>query len=249
MKTILTLIILLFSHATVAQKVNLLVVGDSQVGATWGKTYFGNFLQECLGPNFIIFGKGASVPGHWLNGGLEKIEIIQRDPEHKHLNIGAGEIVPLFKKRLDPMIDHFQPNKILLSFGGNYTANTDEKIINEIEAVMKLFSEKGISSADCYFFTPTYEMEVATRRNVELRDLKNVLRITAAIETAINDRCQIIKGVDLMKSSPYFNESTKLIKREPLAQSTDCSGPASNDNVHVCGKAAQDMARKVCDLI
>jgi hypothetical protein len=253
MKKILIFPLLLLSSLSFAQstqRVDLLIIGDSQIGATWGRTYFGNFLQECLAGNFLILGKGGSVLSHWLgSGGLDKNEIVQRDPENKHLNLGAGDAVPLFKKRLSPMLDTYNPQKVMLSFGGNYTASSEAQITKDIENTMQLLTEKGISSEDCYFFTPSYEMEVADHRSVVLRDLKNILRITSVIESTLSGRCQLIKGTELMKSSPYFDEKRILLKREPIAGSSDCSGASANDNAHVCGKAAQDMANRVCKLM
>jgi hypothetical protein len=55
----------------------LLFLGDSQTGATWSKTYFGNYLQQCLNGDFKIYGQGGSVVRTWMNGGLENIDIVE----------------------------------------------------------------------------------------------------------------------------------------------------------------------------
>jgi hypothetical protein len=48
-------------------------------------------------------------------------------------------------------------------------------------------------------------MEVATNRNVPLRDLKNVKRITKVISENLQRRCQLIDSVELMKDSEFFD--------------------------------------------
>jgi hypothetical protein len=237
------------SIACESSPVNVLVVGDSQTGATWAKSYFGNFLQECLGEDFMIFGKGGSILSSWLGkGGLDNIQIIQRDSENKHLNLGQGEQVPLCKKRFAPMIDTFAPQKFMLFFGDNYIASSDEQIILETTKTLDLLEEKGIRSENCFFLTPTFEMEVATKRNVTRKNYENTLRISNAIKKASEGRCTIIDGLEIMKNSPYYL-SNKLLKRVHIPGNNDCAGAASNDNIHICGEAARDLAEKVCQKL
>lgn len=229
--------------------VDILVVGDSQTGATWSKSYFGNFLSSCLEGNFVVYGRGGTVPANWLGtGGMDQIETMQRTPTNRHLNLGANDSVPLCKRRIGPMLDEHQPKKILFQFGGNMISQTDEEIKKQIDRLMITVTEKGIRREDCYFLTPTYEMAVATNRNVPRRNLQAVLRINDLISQAINDRCQILNGVELMKDSAYF-DGKELLKRVMIEGLPGCGGAAVNDNVHVCGEAARDMAKKVCDYL
>lgn len=229
--------------------VDVLVVGDSQTGATWSKSYFGNFLSSCLEGNFVVYGRGGTIPANWLDtGGMDQIETIQRDPTNLHFNIGSKDRVPQCKKRIAPMLDAHQPKKLLFQFGGNMISQTDDEIKKQIDRLMITVIEKGIRSEDCYFLTPTYEMAVATNRNIPRRNLQAVLRINDIISQAINDRCQVINGVELMKDSVYF-DGKELLKRVMIEGRPGCGGAAVNDNVHVCGEAARDMALKVCDYL
>ena len=229
--------------------VDLLVVGDSQSGATWSKSYFGNFLAACLKGNFVVYGRGGTVPGNWLgSGGMDQIETIQRDPQDFHFNIGSKENVPLCKKRISPMLEAHQPKKVFFQFGGNMISLTDSEVGKQIEVLMGTATDKGIKAENCYFMTPTYEMAVASNRNVPTRNLQAVRKIHALIDNAIKGRCQVISGVELMKDSPLF-DGKELLKRIPIAGKPGCSGAAENDNVHVCGEAAQDMAQRMCDRL
>lgn len=229
--------------------VDLLVVGDSQTGASWSRSYFGNFLQQCLKGDFMIYGRGGTVPSNWLNnGGMDKIETIQRDPDHGHLSIGNLDQVPDCKKRIEPMIRIHNPKKVLFQFGGNYIASSDEVIALQTEELMKTVVRSGLSFEQCFYLTPTFEMEVSTQRNVPLRDLKNVKRITKVISEALKGRCQLIDGVEIMKSSEFF-DGKELLKRIKVDGLSGCFGPAVNDNVHVCGEAARDWAERVCTIL
>ena len=38
---------------------DVVVVGDSQTGAFWAKSYFGNFLANCIEGEFKIYGRGG----------------------------------------------------------------------------------------------------------------------------------------------------------------------------------------------
>jgi len=48
-----------------------------------------------------------------------------------------------------------------------------------------------------------------------------------------------------MQTSPYLL-GNKLLKRVQIPSLPGCSGAASNDNIHVCGEAARDLAYRVC---
>lgn len=226
--------------------VDILLIGDSQTGASWSKSYFGNFVQQCLGQSFAIYGRGGTVPASWIGkGGLDNVETIQRDPEHNQLNIGSGDLVPLCKKRLPSMIETHRPKKLVLFFGDNLIANSDEEIVSQIDKAMNTISANGVSPKDCFFITPTYEMEVATKRNVTRKNFENTYRINQAIKETIEGRCAFLDGLDLMQTSPYLLEN-KLLKRVQIPGLAGCSGAASNDNIHVCGEAARDLASRVC---
>lgn len=246
------LLSLLFSPQILANcsgPVDLLAVGDSQIGATWSRSYFGNFLPTCLKGNFIIYGRGATTLGNWLNsGGMDHIETIQRDNESTHINLGANQKVPICKKRIEPMLTGHQPRKVLFEFGGNYISNPSLDVKKNIEELMALISKNNISAENCYFLTPTFEMEVESRRSVPQRNLTNVQIVTEKIQTALAGRCQHISGIELMKSSPYF-DGKELLKRIPIQGLVGCTGAASNDNVHVCGEAAKDLAERVCQIL
>jgi len=229
--------------------IDLLVLGDSQTGATWSKSYFGNFLQECLSENFVILGKGGSIPGSWIGkGGLDQIEIIQRTQESDHQNIGSGEKVPACKKRLDPMLKNYLPKRVLFFFGDNYIASSNEMINQDMNQFAKTLEQNFISKENCFFLTPTYEMEIKTKRNVSRKNLANTLRINQLIKENLDQKCQVIDGIELMKESPYF-DGKELLKRVQIQDRIGCSGAAMNDNIHLCGAAAEDMAKRTCQII
>ncbi len=252
MKTLISLIclsLMLPVWADCQGPVETIVVGDSQTGGSWSKSYFGNFLQTCLEKDFVVFGKGGSVLSSWLGkGNLDNVEIIQRDPLNPQLNIGIGDAVPLCKKRISPMLDAYAPKKILFFFGDNYIASPDDEIARETEALMKLITEKNISSTDCYFLTPTYEMQIQTKRNVPRKNLANTQRIATVIKKTLKDRCQHLDGLELMKDSAFY-DGNELLKRILIEGKPGCSGAASNDNIHICGEAAKDLAQKVCRIL
>ncbi len=254
MKTILGLLLFtisfpIFAQAECAGPVDLLIVGDSQLGATWSKSYTGNFLQHCLKGNFVVYARGGSIPGNWLGqGGMDQIETIQRDPQNEHLNIGSLEKIPLCKKRILPMLSSHLPKKVMFEFGGNYIAQSDEFIANDIRHLMATLDSQGISQENCFFLHQTYEMEVETKRNVPLKNIENTQRILAVISKAINGRCQIINGLEVMKDSPYFDGKEHL-KRIAIEGRSGCMGAAVNDNAHVCGEAARDFAERICHIL
>jgi hypothetical protein len=231
------------------EPVDLLIVGDSQSGATWSKSYFGNFLPTCLEGTFALYARGGTVPGNWLGkGAMDQIETMERTPDNFQHNIGSGTTVPECKKRIGPMLDAHSPQKILFQFGGNMIGFTDAEITKQIDLLMNEISVRGITSSQCYFVTPTFEMAVADHRNVPTRSLAAVVRVTNLIQTAINERCQLISGIEIMKNSPYF-DGKELLKRVLIPGLAGCGGAAANDNVHICGEAAKDWAQRVCETL
>jgi hypothetical protein len=232
---------------------DLLIIGDSQTGAAWGRSYYGNFLQECLknsslfGQSFVVYGRGGTQPIHWLNNpGLDKIDTIVRDPGNNQVNIGHDKL-PLCQKRLGEMLKTHQPKKVLAFFGDNVLDQTDKQVSAQFEALVKVIKDQGYASEDCFIMTPTYEMSVITRRNVPLKNLTATLRINQAIKKAVGDKCQIIDGTEVMKNSTYLLPS-KLLKRVQSEGMNGCLGAAGNDNIHVCGEAAKDLAQNVCHI-
>lgn len=227
------------------------MVGDSQIGATWATSYTGNFLQQCLKGDFVMYGRGATVPGNWIDqGGMDQIETIQRDPKNKHLNLGSKEMVPLCKKRLSHMLAAHTPKKVLLSFGGNYIGKTidEAKVKKEIIRTIDIVQSHGITYEQCFFVSPTFEMEVATQRNIPHRDLEAVKKVTEIIRPLLQDKCQLIVGTTLMQDSVLLTGKNYL-RRVQVPGTNGCLGAAQNDNVHICGEAAAEMAHKLCDLV
>lgn len=86
------------------------------------------------------------------------------------------------------MVDAYQPKKIVFFFGDNYIGNTENEIIKDAELLVKTLDEKNISSTNCYFLTPTYEMQVQTKRNVPRKNLANTQRIRDALRKGLNGR-------------------------------------------------------------
>lgn len=246
---ILCVLALLSLNTFACNQTDLLILGDSQFGATWSRSYPGNFLQQCLKGEFVLYARGGTIAGNWIGkGGMDHIETIQRDPQEEHVNLGSKEKVPLCKKRLGPMIEAHRPQRILFEFGGNYIALKDEIIRSDIDNLMKEIKKYKIEPKNCFFLHQTYEMEVTDKRNVPLKNLTNIKRILAIISKVINGRCQLINGLELMKDSPYFDGS-ELLKRVPVQNRTGCGGAAVNDNAHVCGEAARDFADRICQII
>ncbi len=244
--------ILMFSslaHGTCLGPKDFLVLGDSQTGATWAKSYFGNFLQECLRGDFIIFGKGGSNPSSWYGrGNLPNVEIIKRDSNNPHQNLGLESGLPLCQKRVNQMIDEYQPKKILFFFGDNMIASSDDDIKKEMNGLLSVIADKKIKKEDCYFLTPTYEMEVKSKRNVSRKNLANTTRISKNILQTIQEKCQHLDGLEIMKDSPFF-DGKELLRRVLIQGRPGCGGAAENDNIHICGEAAKDLAEKVCQKL
>lgn len=249
MKFLILNLFFTFNLFACPQSVDLLAIGDSQIGATWSKSYFGNFLQECLEGNFVIYGRGATVPGNWIDkGGMDQIETIQRTPNDPHLNIGSLEQVPLCKKRLAPMLKEHNPQVVFFEFGGNYIGTDDQIIVNQMKRFVQILEENQIKYEQCYFLTPTYEMQVATQRNAPSRNLKNTIHVRDLMVNIIKNKCQHLDGIEMMKNSAFF-DGKEYLKRIPIEGKPGCMGAAQNDNVHVCGEAAKDLAKKVCTIL
>jgi hypothetical protein len=253
MKTFLLFLILISGMSEAADncpnsQVDLLILGDSQTGAAWGRSYYGNFLQQCLdSKSFIIYGRGGTQPIHWLNNsGMDKIDTIIRDPFENQKNIGHANL-PLCQKRLKEMMVSHQPKKVLAFFGDNLYHLNDQQIEKQFIAMIKVIKEQDIESKHCFIMTPTYEMSVLQRRNVSYKDLAASQRMNRVIKKAVGDQCQFLDGLELLKNSPYLL-SSNLLKRVQSEGMSGCLGAAGNDNIHLCGEAAQDLANKVCQI-
>jgi lysophospholipase L1-like esterase len=127
MKTFILIISLLLTkaYAECEHDRDLVIIGDSQIGATWSRSYIGNYLNECLkhesNLNYVIYGRGATTIGNWIDRThLDHIEVIQRTRSNPHENIGAHQAVPMCKKRLDSILKSHLPQTLVLSFGGNW---------------------------------------------------------------------------------------------------------------------------------
>lgn len=238
-----------------AGQTDLVVIGDSQTGASWASSYFGNFLQKCLkehplyGSSFAVYGRGGTQPVHWLsNPGLDKIATVQRDPANNHRNIGTLAEVPLCKKRLPDMLRAHAPKKFVLFFGDNLLGASEEAIASQFDRAVTALAEGGVAKGDCYVVTPTYEMSVLQKRNVPAKDLANTLKVIAAARKGTADRCVFVDGVELMRNSPLTG-ADGLLARVQTGGKADCLGAAGNDNIHVCGEAARELAERVCALL
>lgn len=234
---------------------DLLVLGDSQTGASWAPSYYGNFLQKCLkddpaaGRSFVIYGRGGTQPAHWLtSAGLDKIATIQRDPENNHKNIGVSDQVPLCKKRLRVMLEAHHPRRVLAFFGDNLLSASEAEIKNQFAQLVKTIREYGTDPRNCYIMTPTYEMDVTEKRNVPAKNLANTLKVIKAVKAAAGNDCRVIDSVELMGDSALLLQ-TQLLKRAQSEGMGGCLGAAGNDNIHVCGEAAKDLADRVCGIL
>jgi hypothetical protein len=246
LKVVLSFFLVGSVYATCPTYTHTIVLGDSQTGATWSKTYFGNYLQQCLNGDFKIYGQGGSVVRTWMNGGLENIDIVERSPTIAQKNIGKRKYAPNCKKRVKHILDEHLPTRVMYFFGDNYIASSSNEITREVDKLITLTKSKNIN--ECYFLTPTYEMQVGTRRNVSRKNLTNDKRIRDAIVKGVNGRCTVIDGLKLMKDSKYFDGKSKL-KRVPIKGHGGCTGAARNDNIHYCGEAARDFAQRVCQIL
>ena len=179
---------------------------------------------------------------------LDKIDTIQRDPENNHKNIGVNDQVPLCKKRLKPMLEAHHPKRILAFFGDNLLGASEAEIKNQFDRLIKTVKDYGTDPRNCYIMTPTYEMDVLEKRNVPAKNLANTLKVVKAIKAAAGNDCQVIDSVELMSDSALLLQ-TQLLKRVQSEGMSGCLGPSGNDNIHVCGEAAKDLAGRVCGLL
>jgi hypothetical protein len=237
-----------------ASHVDLLVLGDSQTGATWATSFFGNFLQKCLAANhpvgsFAIYGRGATTPAHWLDGGMESVAVIQRDINDNHKNIGSGDAVPLCKRRLPQALAAHTPKKVAAFFGDNLLGQPPQTVTAQFDRFVAAISQANVAPENCLIVTPTYEMETGGKRSVPSKDLANTQKVAAAARAAMGGRCLIVDGTDLMRTSSHLIEAQggPYLMRHAVAGTSGCG--ASADNIHVCGEAARDLANRVCDRL
>ncbi len=232
------------------EKAELLILGDSQTGANWTTSYFGNFIQKCLarqGSSFVSYARGGTQPIHWMNhSGLDRIDTVFRSPSEPHLNLG-GDSAPICKKRLVQLIGIHQPSRVLLFFGDNLLSASTDEIRKQFREMIRILENKGIRGENCILLTPTYEMAVASKRNIPSKNLENTLKVLRAVQTEVAARCRIINGLEIMKDSPLLKGD--ILAREAVEGTSGCFGPAANDNIHYCGKAAQELAEKVCETV
>jgi hypothetical protein len=230
---------------------DLVILGDSQIGATWSKSYVGNYLQKCLQKNsaqdFIILGRGGTHLGHWINKtNMDHIETIERTHLDNHKNLGNTNL-PLCQKRLHEALAAYKPRKLVLSFGGNWIGHSESVIKQDLKNTIAILAKNQISKDQCYFITPTFEMQVDQRRNVPSRNLEAVKLVTKVIDEMMVNTCQVISGIELMQDSPLLEN--QILKRQSITGDAGCMGAAVNDNVHICGMAALELANKICEKI
>ena len=234
------------------EKVKILAIGDSQTGTPGKKSYFGNFLQRCLNENnekFVTYGRGGTRPIHWIdNADMDIVTTIQRDSKNEEKNIGWGLMVPEYKRRLEPMMKKHNPKKILVFFGDNLLLHPENYVASQSNKMVDIIRAHGISGQNCFFLTPTYEMEVNEKRNMPGKNFENTKVVIDYIKSAVKDKCQVIDGLELMKDSPLLLQS-KLFKRVQSNGDADCFGESANDNIHYCGDVAQELATKVCSML
>ena len=233
-----------------AQKLDLLIIGDSQNGGYWAKDYFGDHFQDCLSKTqntFAIYARGGTQFNHWLNdGALDHIETVYRDANTPHKLMGKE--AQLTHKRLSSLIQLHSPNKVAVFFGDNLISFEDFQIRLQVEKTISALRRSGIYNGQCIFITPTFEMQVGTKRNVPLKHFRNTLRVNEAIKETVAGRCAVIDGLELMKDSSLLLKDQTLLRKSSPGR-IGCGGAAVNDNIHYCGEAAAEFAHKVCEQI
>ncbi|MBU6155183.1 MAG: hypothetical protein KGP28_12840 [Bdellovibrionales bacterium] len=257
---ILTIAVLLFSmhlaHASGKamiecpdRTVDVLVLGDSQTGGSWATSYFGNFIQSCLkthpsAPSFAVYGRGGTQPVDWLNRkSLDSVDVVYRDLTENH-KVLRGPQTPQCMKRLNPLLAGHKPKKIVLFFGDNLLSAETPEIQRQYRLLLQGIRAAGIAPGDCLLVTPTYEMEVSTKRNVPAKNITNTRKVLAAIRAEVGEECRILDGLELMKSSPLLKHET--LRRVAVEGTNGCFQAAANDNIHLCGEAARELANRVC---
>ena len=233
------------------KKVEILAIGDSQTGTVGSKSYFGNYIQQCLkaqGKRFVTYGRGSTRPEHWLySDTLDQVTTIKRDFQHEEVNLGWGAMVPECKRRLEPMLRAHRPKKVLAFFGDNFLLHPASEIAKQSQELVQVIRSHGISFENCFFLTATYEMQVPATPRFSHKTLKNTMDVDFAIRQAVGDQCQVIDGLEVMKDSPLLVDSK--LKRVQSDGHTDCFGKSENDNIHYCGDAAKELADQVCERL
>jgi len=234
------------------EPVDRIIIGDSQNGATWATSYFGNFFQRCLSQQnetFKSIARGGSTPMHWVNNsGNDRIDTIMRDKAHNHQLIKTSEL-PVCQRRLKEMIAAYQAKKVFIALGDNIMGSTSATAKVQFSKLLESVQANNIAPENCVILTPTYEMQTTTRRSVAIKTLENTKRIIEGIKSAAAGKCRVIDGTEVMAQSEFFIPSQKILKRINVTGTGGCTGANQNDNIHVCGKAAQDYANRVCDLL
>lgn len=252
MKTLLLSLIFLviLIPLAAAQKIDLLVIGDSQNGGYWAKDYFGDHFQECLSKTqhpFAIYARGGTQFNHWLNdGALDHIETVYRDATTAQKLMGNE--AELTHKRLQSLISLHTPVRVAVFFGDNLISFQEFQIRMQVEKTINALHQSGISNGQCIFILPTFEMQIGTKRNVPLKHYRNTLRVNTAIKEAVDNRCLVIDGLELMSNSPLLLKDQTLLRKSSPGR-VGCAGAAVNDNIHYCGEAAAEFAHKVCEQI
>ncbi len=233
--------------------VDVLVLGDSQTGGSWATSYFGNFVQLCLkshplAPSFAIYGRGGTQPVDWVNRkSLDSVDVVYRDRDH-HQKVLPGPQKPACLKRLHPLLQGHKPKKLVLFFGDNLLSAETNEIRRQYRLFLQEIKDSGIAPADCLLVTPTFEMEVSTKRNVPSKNITNTRKVLAAIRAEVisdmSAECRILDGLELMKSSPLLKHET--LRRVAVEGTNGCFQAAANDNIHICGEAAREFANRVC---
>lgn len=233
-----------------AQKIELLIIGDSQNGGFWSKDYFGNHLQECLSrasKSFAVYARGGTQFNHWLNdSALDHIETVYRDALTPQKLMGKE--ATLIHKRITSLIEFHNPERVAVFLGDNLISLQDNQIRLQVQRTLEVLQQSGVNYGQCIFITPTFEMQVSVKRNVPLKDYKNTLRINTIIKDTVSDNCLIIDGLDLMKTSSFLLKNQTLMRKGSRGL-IGCGGAALNDNIHYCGEAAAEFATKVCEKI
>jgi hypothetical protein len=159
----------------------------------------------------------------------------------------GGAEVPVCFKRLDSLLQIHEPKKVVLFFGDNLINASPAEIQSQYESMLALLNQAVVASENCYLILPTYEMAVATKRNVPAKNLANTLKVNSSVKALVGNRCQVLDGLEAMKDSPLLVKETLI--RKAVEGTTGCFGAASNDNIHLCGEAAREFAQKACEWI
>ena len=206
--------------------------------------------QNQASGNFVVYGRAGTEPNDWLGNpaGLDSTETIQRDQDHNQLNIGSGDSVPVYKRRLPEMLDAHHPKKVVIFLGDNMLTESSTEITTQFTSLLQVMFSHGVMPKDCFFVTPSFQMEIATKRNVPSKNLENTLKVIQAIKQAVQEKCTVVDSTEIMKKTSYYLDNDTL-KRVLIPGSAGCSGASANDNVHICGEAARELANQVCEIL